>query len=145
MWNASGTLTSDRTSSTRTGRIGNVRCGRFSVLTHLGKMTTIGYLGEDLEVPITSMFDVYKYRVESLVITVVVQTQVWAQLFGDLQLANGRILPDESKCGESIHFVSSRCGQRLRRTSLRRQRSWPRRSRTYWKSVAPSFALLISA
>ena len=47
-------------------RIVSERCSRFSVVTLLSTMATIGYLGEDLEVPITSMFDVYKNRGEHL-------------------------------------------------------------------------------
>ena len=62
--------------------IGSVRCGRFSEFTRPGTMATMEYLGEDLEVPITSMFDVYSQRVESPVMTVAVQTQVWAHVSG---------------------------------------------------------------
>ena len=82
MYNAFGAVAWHRTSSTRAGMIGSVRCGRFSEFTRPGTMATMEYLGEDMEVPITSMFDVYSQRVESPVMTVAVETQVWAHVSG---------------------------------------------------------------
>ena len=104
-------LRSHRTSSTRTGRIGSVRFGRLVRIFPRTRSQARWLRSGALERTGRCPSQVYStIPIASLVMMVGVQTQVWAQLFGDLQLAIGRVWPSGSKFSNSVNLCLKQVG-----------------------------------